>query len=347
MSQVPNILLTDLKDYDLNLNHVLYQQQCGRLKITGIISKYKNWQTIDYFRCINSSNIKEVEYDYVIVMDLDNFSKVSIDISRELNIPRDKIISISPFREPFFDFSEYVKILSNPPTIICDNCFGGIAYHFLGLRFSSPIINMFLESKSVIKIYRNVELLTRDLSLYKKEKNGFRGQDYPIAKTKDGLKLFMNHYNDFNNAYDLWRKRFDRINANNYVFVIQAIDEKQLSEIDRMCEDSDKNVIATSNLYKSSEKMMYVDEWDYDKQMIKGQCFWRVHNRCADYKFIHSTPFLLTKKLLGKKSDRRTYYHRYLSEDDIDYKVQCAMAHSGDEIRAIINSKKHTPSIIC
>lgn len=41
------------------------------------------------------------------------------------------------------------------PTIISQNCIGGVIYSDLGLKFSSPTINMFIEDNDFVKLAEN------------------------------------------------------------------------------------------------------------------------------------------------------------------------------------------------
>jgi len=69
-----------------------------------------------------------------------------------------------------FEIDKYRKLKSDPPTIFCPNCWGGITYHQLGLRFESPIINMFFYPNDYLRFlqspkhYINCELVFKETS---------------------------------------------------------------------------------------------------------------------------------------------------------------------------------------
>lgn len=48
------------------------------------------------------------------------------------------------------------KRLTNfSPTIVCSNCTGGFVYHWLGLQFNSPFINLFLRPRDFVTALEN------------------------------------------------------------------------------------------------------------------------------------------------------------------------------------------------
>ena len=54
-----------------------------------------------------------------------------------------------------FDFEKYEKIQSNIPTIFAPNCWGGVIFHSMNLKFNSPFINMFELPEDYIKFLKN------------------------------------------------------------------------------------------------------------------------------------------------------------------------------------------------
>lgn len=126
-----------------------------------------------------------------------------------------KILQSLPFiRSKHDKYIQYIRSCynyDNPvPTIICSTCIGGMISHNLGLRFMSPTINLWIVSKDFVKFVCNLrEYISYEL-LEVYEENF----DYPIGQLKD-VKIYFNHYPDFQTAKQKWDERKQRINYNN------------------------------------------------------------------------------------------------------------------------------------
>lgn len=116
----------------------------------------------------------------------------------------------------FFYFKSLRKRLVNTDfSLISPNCYAGIIYHRLGLRFTSPTINLlFPIKKQYLKFVSNLEYyLKLDLQFIKDEK--YR---CPVAMLDD-VKIVFNHYKTETESSELWNKRKQRINYRN-LFII-------------------------------------------------------------------------------------------------------------------------------
>lgn len=107
------------------------------------------------------------------------------------------------------------KLKENTPTIFAPNCWGGITYHHLGLQFCSPLINMHINHDEYLRFlsdphcYMDQELQLREMYIDDTLENPF-----PVAKLGD-ISLWMNHYDDFEEAAAIWERRKARIKWDN------------------------------------------------------------------------------------------------------------------------------------
>lgn len=70
------------------------------------------------------------------------------------------------------------KLLMNlSPTLVCSNCTGGFLYHWLGLKFYSPFINLFLWPKDFIIALENWEEFISSQVIETKS-----GLQYPVGQ---------------------------------------------------------------------------------------------------------------------------------------------------------------------
>lgn len=79
-------------------------------------------------------------------------------------------------------------------SIICDTCVGGVLYHWLGLPFLSPTINLWMMDDEFYKFVRNLrEYLSMDLRFIKSE------FEYPVAQLDD-IHIYFQHYHSNDEA---------------------------------------------------------------------------------------------------------------------------------------------------
>lgn len=101
------------------------------------------------------------------------------------------------------------------PTIIASDCIGGVMYRELGLRFTSPTINLFMSCEDFIKF---CEKLPEYLELELKPYQGETAESYPLGVLGD-LVLYFRHYKTFEEAKKKWDERKTRVDLSN-VYII-------------------------------------------------------------------------------------------------------------------------------
>lgn len=80
----------------------------------------------------------------------------------------------------------YRKRLKNTNvTLITSNCAGGIIYHWLGLKFNSPFINLWLTNDDYIRALENFDDFINTPILECKTEN----VDYPVGIGWGGIKI--------------------------------------------------------------------------------------------------------------------------------------------------------------
>lgn len=69
------------------------------------------------------------------------------------------------------------KLINQNPTLICSNCLGGFLYHWLGLKFTSPFINLYMSNNDFILALENWDDLIHQ-PIFKDNSNDI---PYPIG----------------------------------------------------------------------------------------------------------------------------------------------------------------------
>lgn len=112
---------------------------------------------------------------------------------------------------------QYRKRLKNSDfTLICSNCFGGIFYHWLGLKFNTPFINLWLTNEDFIKAVANWDKFIDHPIVEDKEAD----MGYPVGISLDGIRIYFQHYKTFDEAIEKWNTRKNRINHSKIVFLL-------------------------------------------------------------------------------------------------------------------------------
>lgn len=111
------------------------------------------------------------------------------------------------------------KLLNKTPTIIADNCIGGIMYHDLGLRFNTPFINIGFIGSEYVKILNNLHYYLSLTPRNTGRELEHAGVKYPIISLGDVQFIFA-HETDIELAIKKWEKRKQRVDYDNlYVFM--------------------------------------------------------------------------------------------------------------------------------
>lgn len=120
------------------------------------------------------------------------------------------------------------ELKENTPTIFAPNCWGGITYHHLGLEFCSPLINMYEDHDDFIKFLTDpVHYMDQDLRLKEYYTDETYVKAFPVVMLGD-IELWMNHYENFDEAAAIWERRKKRIKWDNLFVMLFDKDPKRV-----------------------------------------------------------------------------------------------------------------------
>lgn len=194
----------------------------GEVSIVGFTGSNTVIKTVDKYPFFNKEELRNIDYDFVIAaVSSASFDHI-VEEGRLLGIPREKFIKATVFSLPGFDFNKYIRIRQNPPSIISQNCFGGLLYNRMDLPFCSPTINLFFKCDDFIKFCTNFsEYINIEPVLDHYSHDEHTKIDYPVAKIND-IEIHFNHDNIFEEAIKKWDTRRTRLNFNNFLIVMRA-----------------------------------------------------------------------------------------------------------------------------
>ena len=109
-------------------------------------------------------------------------------------------------------------------TIISNDCFGGMAYEELGLRYESPFVGLFVPPEDYVRLLRNLKPACEQPIRFKERSRHERinvwrqdiiHRDYPIGVVGDDVEVHFLHYANREAAEAKWTRRAQRIHWDN------------------------------------------------------------------------------------------------------------------------------------
>lgn len=116
-----------------------------------------------------------------------------------------------------------LRVRSRNFTIISNDCFGGMAYEELGMRYESPFVGLFVVPEDYVRLLQNLRESVEGPIRFRAESqheriNAWRAETrrrYPVGVIGDGVELHFLHYLDPATAESKWRRRVARIHWHN------------------------------------------------------------------------------------------------------------------------------------
>ena len=157
------------------------------------------------------------------------------------------------------------KLKNDTPSIISNNCIGGIISHDLGIKFNSPCVNQGMIARDYIKFLKNMDhylaLTPEPLDTM------YRDTNFMMTKLGDIICLFA-HEKSIDIAISKWENRKSRIDKSNmYVLMADSL-ECTYNDISDFASLPFKNkVIFTHKPYPDIECAYYIKGFE-DKNEV-------------------------------------------------------------------------------
>lgn len=164
------------------------------------------------------------------------------------------------------------KLTNTSPTLICSNCTGGFLYHWLGLRFYSPFINLYMTNDDFLTALENWEAFI-NTEIEEVEKSSY---NYPVGRGYNGVKIHFVHYKTFTDAITKWKERCLRINPDNMAVMLTNW-------------DGDFNIIERFDRLSFKHKVIFVDK---PYTQFKSTFHLKGFSKVNGVKNIYSTQYL-------------------------------------------------------
>ena len=158
------------------------------------------------------------------------------------------------------------KNKNKSPSKIASNCNGTFMLHDLGLKFNTPFINLWIKPDDFIKLLKDIDkYLNADLVEDFEE-----GICYPIGRLID-IKIYFQHYDNFEQAKTKWNERKYRIDYNNLFILFTDRDgcnEDNLIEFDKL--DFENKIVFVNRKHPNIKSSFYIKGFEKDESV--GVC---------------------------------------------------------------------------
>lgn len=216
--------------FQKNIGCIKLHEALGAIQVVGVTSKDCSFSQILGYEVVSKEELCAVTFDLIIVMtDRKNYAAI-VEEAERLGFSKDKMVHGDVFWRTDFDILKYMELKKNPPSILANNCWGGITYHSLDLPFRSPLINMSIhEDKDFIKLCGDPQkYMDEVIRFYEMKYNEELGREYPVALCGD-IKLRFLHYETLDVAIECWKRRKERMDWNN-LFVMMYTENKETAK---------------------------------------------------------------------------------------------------------------------
>lgn len=259
-----------------------------------------------------------IEYDYLIitVINEDTFKEI-VRQAVSMGIKREIILPLRIFQISYFDFNKYIKIKESNISILSDNCFAGFLYHYFGLKFLTPTINMYCDHEAYYSFLENLqENMTRQMEKVEDyAETPFLGR-FMFPRGRVGkVEWQFNHDVEFETAAARWKRGCERFNWNNYLTIMTIRSDEMAYKFDALPIEHKIGFYWKDLGLKS---VVYIPEWNDPAIRAKfGYDFSTIVNRAASERN-GIRPVNWMKALLHEKDYRRVQAITYDAERDLD-----------------------------
>lgn len=221
--------------YNKHVNILKLYEKMDVLKVIGITADaIQNIKCLDGFKIYKTTEISNLDYDYLIIMNERNFAEIMND-AMGLGVPKEKIISYKVLEIPNLDFDKYFNVKAKNISIVSNNCWGGILYKSLGLECLSPFKNLFLEDEDYLRLLSDFkQYMKYSLIFDHYEIDRHSKEQYPVMRLKD-IYIHFNHDSNIESAVEKWEKRKTKINYEELFVEMYTEDEsvaKRFSQLE-------------------------------------------------------------------------------------------------------------------
>lgn len=259
--------------YGWYINAIKYHELKKSIEVIGITGKDEIYHCLDGYPFIPLKELDSHDFDYIVAASETHYGNICKE-AELLGFDKEKVIQGKVFCLPSFQFEEYVQLMQSKVSIIANNCWGGTAYHALGMKFRSPFINMFLNDEDYLRMLDDLQYyLGLELKFVQEGYNPVLGRNYPVCRLDD-VELHFNHYASMQEVEGKWYERIGRLNWDNLFIMMFTERQKILEAFDVFSYQKKICFVPFKSSYRSA---FYFQLLDY--KAMQGYPFWEIVNK--------------------------------------------------------------------
>ena len=130
------------------------------------------------------------------------------------------------------------RVTNRDFTIISNDCWGGMAYEELAMRYETPFVGLFLVIEDYMRLLRRPQFYCEGKMEFatqsrREEINSWREvirKPYPIGVLNEDVEVHFLHYASRDEAETKWRRRVQRVHWENLLVKICWHDDERMAE---------------------------------------------------------------------------------------------------------------------
>lgn len=150
-------------------------------------------------------------------------------------------------------------------SLICNNCTGAVILHDFGVAFNSPFVNLWIPPNHFLYLLSHLEeLLYADI----KDVTLDNYSNYPVGLLGGKVKLYFQHYKNFDEAAEAWKRRASRVNFANIKIIFVERDGTTLNDLKLFDTLPYKHkIVLTHDMQSSVKCSFHIKDCTIDNQL--------------------------------------------------------------------------------
>lgn len=117
--------------YNKCINSIKYEELKGNIEVVGVGEANPYATSIDGYPFCTITEVLNYGCDYLLIGGIENSFVQIKEMLVQVGVPENRILSLSIFKIPCFDFAQYIRFHEERVSIITCHCWGGLTYHTL------------------------------------------------------------------------------------------------------------------------------------------------------------------------------------------------------------------------
>ncbi len=146
-------------------------------------------------------------------------------------------------------------------SLITNNCVGGVIYNNLGLKFTSPTVNLYILDEDYILFCEHALDFIKN-GVLKERQSEFSYPSGELTCPSGKITIYFMHYHSFQEAESKWEERCKRVNFDNLYFIYEVTDKSDNDLVLRFLNLPYKKAIICANKDIKSDfcKQIYINK---------------------------------------------------------------------------------------